>query len=283
MGSKNKDQKTGRESSTQVSVHSEELARIITGWRHLASDVRVDGDHVALLLGEAVGRLVFVHHLVGSKEEVVRGALRAVSRAELEAQRLGGQFSVEESAAPLVVVITEGKTQGLLRQLSALCPDPLLLLAERRLTTAEANTCFLEVLTPQDVARTALVENEAALQTLSSQHSKNLEEVAARVDRIDPELKREARGEEIYWSWCGEALCSIGRDLDGKLVGRIGDEGVPHDLRADQSVEVFLDWVLARHLELTELIEGVALKDVELMPHSSEPLLTPEEIAAFQE
>ena len=283
MGSKNKDQKREVAGPTQADVHLKELARIIQGWRHLASDVRVDGDRVALLLGEAAGRLVFVHHIVGSKDEVVREALRAVSRVGLEAQRLGGQFSVDESAAPLVVVITEGKTQGLLKQLSALCPEPLLLLAERRLTTAETNSRFLEVLLPQGEARTTLIGSESAAKTLKPEHSKNSEEVAARVDRIDPELRRDARGEEIYWSWSGEALCSIGRAPEGELVGRIGEEGVPHDLSSDQSVEIFLDWVLARHLELIELVEGDLLKDVELMPHSSEPLLTPEEIAAFQE
>lgn len=283
MGSKNKDQRTERESSTQASAHLSELTRIIKGWRHLASDVRVDGDRVALLLGEAAGRLVFVHQLVGSKEEVVRGALRAVSQAGLDAQRLGGQFAVDESAAPLVVVITEGKTQGLLKQLRALCPEPLLLLAERRLTTAEANTRFLEVLAPQAELRTVPVESEAVQQAPRPQRAKDSREVAARVDRIDSELRREARGEEISWSWCGETLCSIGRGVERELVGRIGEEGIPHDLSSAQSVEIFLDWVLAHHLELIESVGGDALKDVELMPHSSEPLLTPEEIAAFQE
>ena len=285
MGSKKKEQRVEREagSQTQANAHLDELARVIKGWRHLASDVRVDGDRVALLLGEVAGRLVFVHHLVGSKEEVVRGALRSVSRAEIEAQRLGGQFSIDEAAAPLVVVITEGKTQGLLRQLSALCPEPLLLLAERRLTSAEGNARFLEVLTPQGEARTALTGGEAAPLSPTPQSSKDLEEVVARVDRIDPELQRDQSGEEVRWSWSGEALCSIERGRDGKLLGRIGEEGVPHDLGPDQSVEIFLDWVLARHLELLESVEGDTLREVELMPHSSEPLLTPEEIAAFQE
>lgn len=283
MGSKNRGQRGEKVNSRQASAHLDELARVIKGWRHLASDVRIDGDRVALLLGESAGRLVFVHHLVGSKEEVVRGSLRHVSQAGFEAKRLGGQFSVDEAAAPLVVVITEGKTQGLLKQLSALCPEPLLLLAERRLTTAEGDGRFLEVLTPQAVASPALAETEPATRTLSPQLSKDLGDVMGRVDRVDPELKRERHGDEVHWSWCGEALCSIKLGRDGRLVGRIGEEGVPHDLTPDQSIEIFLDWVLARHLELIEPLEDGALKDVELMPHSSEPLLTPEEIAAFQE
>jgi hypothetical protein len=279
MGSKKKEQRAESEleSQAQANAHLDELARVIKGWRHLASDVRIDGERVALLLGEAAGRLVFVHHLIGSKEEVVRGALRFVSQAEIDARRLTGQFSLDEAATPLVVVITEGKTQGLVKQMSALCPEPLLLLAERRLTSAEGNVRFLEVLSPQGVGRAALAESEPALQTLRPQLSKELEEVVARVDRIDPELQRDRSGDEVRWSWSGEALCSIER------VGRIGEEGVPHDLSPDQSVEIFLDWVLARHLELFESVEGDGLKDVELMPHSSEPLLTPEEIAAFQE
>ena len=46
---------------------------------------------------------------------------------------------------------------------------------------------------------------------------------------------------------------------------------------------MFLDWVLTHYLELVEGVDGEGLRRVELMPHPSEPLLTPEEIAAFQE
>ena len=282
MGKKSKGQRV--EGAAQMSGRLEELARVIKGWQHLASDVRVDGDRVASLIGEVRGRLVFVHHLVGSKEEVIRASLRCVSNAPFEAKRLGAQFSADEAAAPLVVVITEGKTQGLLKQLSALCPEHLLLLAERRLTTAEGDKRFLEVLTPEVVAAPASHDVAHMPKDRSAQlPALDLEEFAARVDRIDPELECGAHGDGLYWSWGGENLCSIERDPDGQLVGRIGEEGVPHELRPDQSLEIFLDWVLARHLELLEPGGADALREVELMPHSSEPLLTPEEIAAFQE
>ena len=285
MGSKKREirAETATESSERADGYLGELSRIIKGWRHLASDVRVDGDHVALLLGESEGRLVFVHHIVGSKDEVTRGALMSISRAELDARRLGAQFSVGEEIAPLVVVVTEGKTQGVLRQLSALCPEPLLLLAERRLTTAEGNMRFLEVLTPQIEVQVTPLESAARAVSSTSQLSQELERVVARVDRIDPDLQRDRFEDEVRWSWFGEPLCSVELGTGSELQGRIGADGVPHDITESRSMEVFLDWVLARHLELIETVEGDSLKDVELMPHSSEPLLTPEEIAAFQE
>lgn len=282
MGKKSKGQLT--EGADQMSGRLEELARVIKGWRHLASDVRVDGDRVAALLGEAGGRLVFVHHILGSKEEVIRATLRCVSSAPFEAKRLAAQFSVDEAAAPLVAVVTEGKTQGLLKQLSALCPEPLVLLAERRLTTAEGDKRFLEVLTPALAVTPAPLEVAGFPKERGAQLSAlHLEEFAARVDRIDPELERSARADGLFWSWDGQNLCSIEQGPEGQLVGRIGEDGVPHELRPDQSIEIFLDWVLARHLELLEPVKAEALREVELMPHSSEPLLTPEEIAAFQE
>ena len=46
MGKKSKGQLT--EGADQMSGRLEELARVIKGWRHLASDVRVDGDRVAV-------------------------------------------------------------------------------------------------------------------------------------------------------------------------------------------------------------------------------------------
>ena len=282
MGKKSKGQLT--EGADQMSGRLEELARVIKGWRHLASDVRVDGDRVAALLGEAGGRLVFVHHILGSKEEVIRATLRCVSSAPFEAKRLAAQFSVDEAAAPLVAVVTEGKTQGLLKQLSALCPEPLVLLAERRLTTAEGDKRFLEVLTPALAVTPAPLEVAGFPKERGAQLSAlHLEEFAARVDRIDPELERSARADGLFWSWDGQNLCSIEQGPEGQLVGRIGEDGVPHELRPDQSIEIFLDWLLARHLELQEPVKAEALREVELMPHSSEPLLTPEEIAAFQE
>ena len=109
------------------------------------------------------------------------------------------------------------------------------------------------------------------------------ERVLDRMDRIDPALERSGGGDEMSWSWEGETLCCVGVDLEGQLVGRIGKEGVQQTIENDQALEVFLDWVLAHLLELTEGESGEDLRSVELMPHPSEPLLTPEEIAAFMD
>jgi hypothetical protein len=268
----------------RVQRFSEELSRVLEGWEYLDSELRVDGELLAELLGKIGTRLVFVHHIVGSKEEVVLAALKQVSRAGADARRLARQFELPVEVAPLVVVITEGKTKGLLKRLGAICPDPLVLFAERRLSSTAGRVRFLEELTPTgEVAtrREAPVVVARGEEGEASPSNPNWDEVIARVDRIDTALERTEEEGEVRWTWGEESLCCIAVGLDGQLIGRIGTEGIQHTLGAGRSLEVFLDWVLAHHLELVEGGEG--LRNVDLMPHRSEPLLTPEEIAAFQE
>jgi len=286
MGEKKKtSQTTAPAMPARIRHFSEELSCVLEGWQYLDSEVRVDGELVAELLGKIGTRLVFVHHVVGSKEEVVLDALKHVSRAGVDAQHLARQFEVPVGVAPLVVVITEGKTKGLLKRLEALCPDPLTLFAERRLSSTRGRARFLEALTPTGgiVSPPAPVEASSDQQRESAQSVPAWDEAIARVDRIDPELER-AEGEgEMSWSWRGETLCCIVAGPDGHLIGRIGTEGVQQSLSTGHALEVFLDWVLTHYLELVEGVDGEGLRRVELMPHPSEPLLTPEEIAAFQE
>ncbi len=288
MGAKH--EKSSRDAAVvipaRIRLFSEELSRVMDGWRHLDCDVRVDGELVAELLGKIGERLVFVHHLVGSKEEVTLGALRHVSRARTDARLLAPQFAVPVDIEPLVVVITEGKTKWMLKRLQALCPDPLTVFAERRFSSVGRRARFLEELTPATVvvappsspAEAAPKQLEESVESVPAWDA-----VIARVDRIDPGLERTGGESEMRWSWGGETLCCIAVDLDGHFVGRIGPDGVQHNLGTRRAVEVFFDWVLAHHLELLEGGEDERLRDVELMPHPSEPLLTPEELAAFQE
>lgn len=265
---------------------SEELSGVWEGWQCVDSDVHVDGVLVAELLGKLGSRLVLVHHLVGSKEEVVMGALKRVSRAGADARCLARKYAAGVDVAPLVVVITEGKTKGLLKRLEALCPDPLTLFAERRLSSAGGRARFLEELTPLGEVG---VRSETPVEVVEEQGKEAAQafpawdEVVERVDRIDSMLERTGGENEMRWTYAEEDLCCIAFDLDGNLVGRIGTDGVQHTLGTGRALEVFLDWVLARHLELVEAGKDEGLRSVELMPHPSEPLLTPEEVAAFLE
>ena len=131
---------------------------------------------------------------------------------------------------------------------------------------------------------------EAVYQKLESYSKKESAELApawdaviARLDRIDSELERTGEEDEMRWSLEGETLCCISIGVDGHLAGRIGMDGVQQTLSTQRALEVFLDWVLSHYLELVEDGEEEGLRSVELLPHPSEPLLSPEEIAAFQE
>jgi hypothetical protein len=270
----------------RVQRFSEELSGFLEGWRYVDSDVRVDGELVAELIGRIEDRLVFVHHLTGKKAEIVGETLKRVSSAESNARRLARQYRSGVGVHPLVVVIVEGKTKGLTQQLGALCPDPVMLFAERRLVTAGRRARFLEELTPALIPSAPLSREKEALAPEVFEESlarSAWDKVIARVDRIDSRLERVEGEDEVRWMYGDEALCCVAFDSDAHLFGRIGTDGVQHSLGSDRSLEVFLDWVLAHHIELTEAEDREGLRDVELMPHPSEPLLTPEELAAFQE
>ena len=277
------------EMPARVKHFSEELTNFFEDWRYVDSDIRVDGELVAELMGRVGERLVFVHHLSGAKAEVISEALKRISSAAADARRLGRQYAIDGEVPPLVVIIVEGKTKGLLQRLQALCPDPLRLFVERRLATAGRRARFLEELTPAAAppatrpvgeAEPASADGEASLERLQAP---SWDEVIARLDRLDTGLEKVESEGEVRWSEGGEVLCCVALDLEGQVVGKIGTDGIQHSLGSDRAIEVFLDWVLARHIELSDGEEGEGLRHVELLPHPSEPLLTPEELAAFQE
>jgi len=273
--------------SVRAQRFSEELSGLLEGWRYVDSDVRVDGELVAELVGRVAERLVFVHHLTGKKSEIIAEAMKRVSSAAKDARRLARQYRAGVDAPPLVLIIVEGKTKGLAQQLGALCPDPVMLFAERRLATAGRRARFLEELTPPSAPSPPQPqETEARAQERAPETSParpTWDGVIARLDRIDSRLERVGAEDEARWMHGDEVLTCVALDADGNMFGRIGTDGVQHSLSSDRALEVFLDWVLAHHVELCEAQEGEGLRDVELMPHPSEPLLTPEEMAAFQD
>ena len=291
MGSSSEKKKAARvEMSERSQRYSEELSSLLPGWRYVDSEVRIDGELVAELIGRVGERMVFVHALKGRKAEVIGEVMVRLSKAATDARRLAREYRTSAETPPLIILIVQGKTRGLLRGLGSLCPDPVLPFAERRLQTAGREARFLEELFPLESAPSVLEreastpeEETASAVEESAQAGPGRDEVAARLDRIDSKLERVDEGGESHWLHDGEVLCSVSQDAEGKLIGRLGTDGLQHSLRSARGLEVFLDWVLAHLVELGDAGEREGLRDVELMPHPSEPLLTPEELAAFQE
>ena len=234
--------------------------------------------------------MVFVHALKGSKREVLSEVMVRLTIAREDARRLWRLYRTDALTPPLLVIVLEGKTKGLLRQLDSLCPDPVLPFAERHLQAVGRTTRFFEELVPAQGSHAA-PEGEADAPDPASAPvaaddaptGPSWEEVVARIDRIDSRLERREEGGDARWVSEGHVLCSVSVDPEGQVFGRLGTDGVQHSLRTGRGLEVFLDWVLAHLLEESERGEDEGLRDVELMPHPSEPLLTPEELAAFQE
>ena len=87
----------------------------------------------------------------------------------------------------------------------------------------------------------------------------------------------------LAWFVEGEPLCSL-TAVDGHLEARLAGTDVPHSIRTRAGVDVFLDWLLAFHLERVDTSADLGeLEDVELVPRAPAPILTPEEIEAFRD
>ena len=278
------------EMSARARRYSEQLSALLPGWRYVDSDVRVDGEPVAELLGRIGDRMVFVHSLKGSKREVTGEVMVRLASAREDARRLSRLYRTEALASPLLVIVVEGKTRGLIRHLDSLCPDPVLPFAERHLKAVGRTEQFLEELVPAQRPPAAPESDAdapgpapASVVGDEAPGAPSWEEVVARIDRIDSRLERREESGEARWVSEGFVLCSVSADREGQLFGRLGTDGVQHSLRTGRALEVFLDWVLAHLIEESESGDGEGLRDVELMPHPTEPLLTPEELAAFQE
>jgi hypothetical protein len=184
---------------------------------------------------------------------------------ELEAVRPPG------SDAFVAVVAGERSTE-LVRALSAL-PAGSIALYEIRDVVAGAPA-------PERLARVSLaglVTEAEFLAAIPREVRPGAELLLARLARLDPGVERAIGPNAIEWGCDGRPLCSIAV-AGGGLEGALASSRRPEPIRDRASAETFLDQVVGEHIAHLAVETGAGR-----LGTGREPLLTPEEIAAFHD
>ncbi|MFT7479335.1 MAG: hypothetical protein ACI80N_002629 [Gammaproteobacteria bacterium] len=114
-----------------------------------------------------------------------------------------------------------------------------------------------------------------------------------RMSRVDEGVKLVEGEGAADWFYRGQRLGAL-RAGEVRLEASLAGSTTPQGVLGEGDVDDFVDRVLARLVELSddltgddddlaEIDDGDELEQVELIPMDSEPLLTPEEIAAFHD
>ncbi|MFT4541972.1 MAG: hypothetical protein ACI841_001317 [Planctomycetota bacterium] len=108
-----------------------------------------------------------------------------------------------------------------------------------------------------------------------------------RISRIDTELECQASPDGLTWHYEGDEICSI-RQVPTGIEGRVAGDGPRVAIRSARDVEVFIEEALGYQVERSEepidgdLPDEDSLDEVPV-PRSDGPILSAEEIQAFQQ
>ncbi|MAF65365.1 MAG: hypothetical protein CMJ84_06870 [Planctomycetes bacterium] len=288
------------------------LAAHLPGLVLVDRDLSVDGRKVADFVGLIDDRPVLFLALEGDSERVLLRTSDAVDFARRHGQALGAHLravSVEGEGLPDVnpapartVLLSDTPfSASLLERLGGFGAPDLLVLQRRRLESSAGTSEFFVALDahpgrelPRPLAEpsplpAALDDEGAFIAGLPPALARTGQALVERIGRIDEGLEcrplPDAGGMPGGLEWlCEQApLCRV-TAVEGHLEAFLAGSDVPHSIRTRAGVDVFLDWLLAFHLErLGEPEGGAELADVELVPRAPGPILSPEEIEAFRD
>jgi len=270
------------------------LREALPGLELVDRDLEVGAERRADLVGvDGDGRAVAVLLVDGGDEQAPLVALdafawlarhRALLAAHLESARL------DPGLEPLVVLVAERFEDRQLERLAGLSRAAVRCLELRTVTSQRGERTYL-VPAPFPFGEGDALDPEgthALLRALSPEAAALAEGLLRRLDRVDDELERAADGHGVVWSLADQRLCGL-RAARGMLHGSVGRRaGAPIHSSAD--AEDFVERVMryfARWLGVPA--EGGAVADeddAEPAPDAFDPaapMLTAEEIAAFQE
>lgn len=232
------------------------------------------------------GRIVLVLVVDGQAEETCLVALDLLAHARANLKLLARHLDdplVRTDLQPRVFLVSESFAERSKSRLGAVSSERLLLLEIRALETARGKAAYLVPLDPP----TPTVEPPAAaiedfLAGLSTEGRAIAGELVRRLGRLDRGLECAVAREEVHWRHQGRALCTV-RHVEGRLEGLLPEQGRPLVLAGANEVEVFLERGLERYLELARDGTAEDLPAVERGPPLNGPILTQEELRAFQE
>jgi hypothetical protein len=263
-----------------VSACARILPEVLPGTEILDRDLAIGPDRrVPLVLADPNGRLVLALPLEESHDAALLLVLDALAfaqehgalvRRHVEALRV----DVELSAA--VWAIARDFSPEFLGRLRATEARALRVL---RLVTVESRRGSRAYLQDVPMQRPARASDEPALfDDLPPERRELAQRLVRRIERLDEELEPARDGTALVWRLREEPVCALQVRGDG-LEARLPDDAEAAAISNAVQLERFLERAVERYLAL---LRGRAGR-LGFEPHAagSEPLLTPEELAAF--
>ena len=276
---------------------------------------RFQADLVAM---ERSGRLVFVLLVEGRGDEPLLAAFEALSFARHNANVLGAHFEeprLRTDLPPRVLMIAQSFGPDFVERVRPLAQS-VDLYEVRQLKSARGENVFLSAVGGRPLPAERL-SRDGFLAGLAPDARAIARHCLERMARVDDELQLDASADRLAWSFRGAELARL-ELLDGSLRGAVAPSYEERVLRSAAQVELFIEEALGRYVQSlggpaapqdapafgsavppapstppSAAPESAAIEDLEPLPPEeagsglssleSEPLLSPEEIRAFQE
>lgn len=229
------------------------------------------------------GRLVLVLFVESGDEVVANTVLSALATASEARDAAAGRWPgarLRTDLEPCIVVVAQSFTTRGLRGLSFVAGGSVVALESRALDSATGSKPFLIRRDPS-----ARIEGSAhSAPPFSNWPAITRSEIgrlAHAIERIDPEIERRDLADSSSWHWNGSEIAHA-VSANGLLVarGEHSSAAVPFDApeRRDTWVEHFLTAHCARRSGMQ-----FGVRPLDVLDRSSGPLLSDEELAAFQD
>jgi len=273
------------------------LDEIVPGLEIVDRELHFEGGARADLVAvDPSGRLFLVLHASEDADRTVLETLDAVAlvRGQLELLvRHCGEGRVNPERAPRVLVVCAGQDARLVERLGALGEAGVLVLGLRAVRSAAGEHTYLVRLDPAARAAAGPGGVEAFLRALPPR----LEPLAAalfdRMQRLDEELACSGDATTIVWRLSGEVLVKVER-IGELLQASVAPRHEPLPLADLVDLDGLVERALGRLVRVLGLTRaeqpgggptsgGPKPSKPMLAMKPDEPLLTPEEIRAFQE
>jgi hypothetical protein len=265
----------------------EALQEALPGLELLDSDLDLGAGPRADLVGvDGDGRATAVLLVDGGDPDVALRALDALAwlarhRAQL-AEHLGSP-RLDPALDPLVVLVAERYEERALERLAGLARDSVRCFERSTVASARAERTFL---TPArfpfgDAAPADPTGIRSLLRALSPESAALASGLLRRLERIDDDIECAPDGQGQSWALEGERLCALHAD-QGALQGSVGRRAASA-LRSEREIDRFLEEVVGYFAHLLQPSPPASGDGGADAFDPGAQLLSPEEIAAFQE
>ncbi|MFN0009285.1 MAG: hypothetical protein ACKVXR_15380 [Planctomycetota bacterium] len=238
-----------------------------------------------LLALDAAGRPVIVLIVDGSGDDTVLAAVNAVAYARQNAGALAQPLREEAARAPLarVALIAESFSPRTLEGLGLLPESELLLFEARRVDSAAGTHARLSRVNLPSTRREEEppMAREDFLARVGDSRRGTAELLLRRLARVDAGIRASFEEDRASFECDGRELCRLEIE-QGALQGAIPAVKQRLPIHGPDDADAFIDEVLREHILL--LGEGWGTPSPPpAKPRAEDPLLTPEEIAAFRD